>query len=135
MKESGFIQVPATGRMSGSPLKACLRVSVQARVSTRRERDKEKKEIRGRGCGRQAVSSRVPHGSSLSASWSWSVPAKSLQLGSLRHPKLWSRLFFVKQEPELWAPAICLQRNCQVCVLSISLLVHSILIPLHVKSE
>ena len=39
------------------------------------------------------------YGPLMSASWrwTWSVPAKFLQLGDLHHPKLWSRPFLVQQ--------------------------------------
>ena len=52
IKESGFIQLPATWKMEASHLKAHLNISVQAVVFIRRKRDKETKEIRGRGCER-----------------------------------------------------------------------------------
>ena len=49
--ESGFIQVFTNWKRGESHLKAHLNISVQAGFFVGRERDKENKEIRGRGCG------------------------------------------------------------------------------------
>lgn len=118
IKESDFIQVPATWKMGNSGLKAhflgqCgthvtthLSISEQAGVLIRR--DKENKENKGRGCGLQAVSSLV-------LIWIFIVSVLE-QFGASQIPAVgWSVTrscghchLSYKQKVELLAPAKCL---------------------------
>ena len=82
---------------------------------TRRGRDEENKEI-GERLWRRRQCPRWPrYGSLMSVSWSWSVPAKSLQSGDLRHPKLWSRLFLVQAGTGTAGTCDMLTKKLSVC--------------------
>ena len=101
--------------MRDSHLKAHLPISVQAGVFIRRERDKEKKEIRREAVDMQAVSLLVLMWIFNDSILELVSAAKFLQLGNPCPPKLWSRLFFVQAETGTAGACNMLTKKLSVC--------------------